>query len=367
MPHSTADPRQSPRHLSDIIGVYPNYDHDCVGMAVTQGRRCRLSTNAMNRAHASRLLDEGTRLIQLGQRNIDNILEALAPLLLCRRWHQNQAADVVREWSKKVEKDQRRSQNATTGSVTSPARSQQSGGRESLARESRELRNPSSFTTDARFSSSPYTSPEDLPDNIQVLFRLLQRVSQTAPVSPNASSRTESTGRSLSSAEPVVARNERTSNATRQSSGHSLERQRTLREAVTSSQQTIEIDRGMNPPSQSLRVASTRNTTETPTTAQQTSSQEPVASPSTTETSNRQRRQQVPTERREVVRKPIEGECHICFLSLRDIEEPAAQEEEEAEEEQPHADNTATTESVSNDPKELVWYIAPACYDIRNL
>jgi Anaphase-promoting complex subunit 11 RING-H2 finger len=330
MPYSTASPRQNNRHLSEIINVCPDHDHACVGIAVTRGRRCQASTNAMNRAHANRLLDEGTRLLQSGQRNIDDILEELAPLLLCRRWHQSQAAEVVREWSKEVQNDQRRSRNQPV----------------SLARGSRESSTPSSFATDIRYSTSPYTSRneslESIAVTLELLVQLLQR-SQTVPVSANTSSRASegsrgSISRPPSSAEHVVRTNEQASNATRQVRGN---------------------NQRVNTSSQSSTVAS-----ETPTTTQHMRPRTPVLFSPTAETSNRQPQRRAQPGRRQVVRKPIEGECHICFLSLRDEE---VVEEEEEEEQEPQTDNTATTDSAPNDSDEetLVWCRSQCGYNFH--
>ncbi|RAK88894.1 hypothetical protein BO79DRAFT_245312 [Aspergillus costaricaensis CBS 115574] len=89
-------------HLSDILGIYPE-SQSCVGWAPSQGRHCRNPTNARNRRHAVSLLDQGTRLLKAG-RSIDHILEELAPLVLCLRYHQNQAAGLTSTWVSRVDK-----------------------------------------------------------------------------------------------------------------------------------------------------------------------------------------------------------------------------------------------------------------------
>ncbi|GLB12482.1 hypothetical protein AtubIFM57258_010164 [Aspergillus tubingensis] len=88
-------------HLSDILGIYPE-SQSCVGWAPSQGRHCRNPTNARNRRHAVSLLDQGTRLLKAG-RSIDHILEELAPLVLCLRYHQNQAAGLTNTWVSRVD------------------------------------------------------------------------------------------------------------------------------------------------------------------------------------------------------------------------------------------------------------------------
>lgn len=115
MPSSTETPDQRPSHLSIILGVAPNVETNCVGFAKTKNRRCKLpASDICGRAQASRILDEGTRLLESGADNIDQILEELVPLLLCRRQHQNQAGQLVCEWSRKVEKFRER-QLASSG------------------------------------------------------------------------------------------------------------------------------------------------------------------------------------------------------------------------------------------------------------
>ncbi|PWY77607.1 hypothetical protein BO83DRAFT_376633 [Aspergillus eucalypticola CBS 122712] len=88
-------------HLSDILGIYPE-SQSCVGWAPSQGRHCRNPTNARNRRHAVSLLDQGTRLLKAG-RSYGHVLEELAPLVLCLRYHQNQAAGLTNTWVSQVD------------------------------------------------------------------------------------------------------------------------------------------------------------------------------------------------------------------------------------------------------------------------
>lgn len=105
MPISIEARDQSPFYLPNILGVAPDSDSRCVGFARTTGQRCRLpASDIRGRAHASRVLDEGTRILESGEENIDEVLEELAPLLLCNRHHQWQAGGLVYDWSRKVEK-----------------------------------------------------------------------------------------------------------------------------------------------------------------------------------------------------------------------------------------------------------------------
>ncbi|GLA06084.1 hypothetical protein AnigIFM60653_006607 [Aspergillus niger] len=91
-----------PRHLSEILKVYPEDEPWCAGFAPSQGRRCHNPTNARNRRHASSLLEQGTRLLRAGQ-SIEHILEDLAPLVLCTRNHQNQAVGLTNTWVSRVD------------------------------------------------------------------------------------------------------------------------------------------------------------------------------------------------------------------------------------------------------------------------
>lgn len=87
--------------LSAIIKLEPEEEPWCAGYAPSQGRRCHMRTNARGRRSAMMLLNEGTKDLQAGW-NIDILLEDLAPHVLCTRFHQNQASDLVRRWKRQV-------------------------------------------------------------------------------------------------------------------------------------------------------------------------------------------------------------------------------------------------------------------------
>ncbi|KAE8413252.1 hypothetical protein BDV36DRAFT_269105 [Aspergillus pseudocaelatus] len=106
-------------HLSEIIQVYPEGERWCVGYAPSQGRRCHQSTNARNRQTAMYLLDEGTEDLYAG-RDINDLLEALAPYTLCTRWHKYQAPELAAKWKRKVQR--------FLGSCVSPAPTQRTAG-----------------------------------------------------------------------------------------------------------------------------------------------------------------------------------------------------------------------------------------------
>ncbi|KAJ5093417.1 hypothetical protein N7456_009278 [Penicillium angulare] len=87
--------------LSEIIKLEPEGEPWCAGYAPSQGRRCHARTNARGRSSAMMLLNEGTKDLRAG-RNIDELLEDLAPHVLCTRFHQSQASDLAQRWKRKV-------------------------------------------------------------------------------------------------------------------------------------------------------------------------------------------------------------------------------------------------------------------------
>ncbi|KAE8380872.1 hypothetical protein BDV26DRAFT_256418 [Aspergillus bertholletiae] len=89
-------------HLSEILQLYPEEERWCAGYAPSQRRRCHASTNARNRKTAMRLLDEGTEDLHAGL-DIDDLLEDLAPCVLCTRFHQNQSHQLAAKWKWQVQ------------------------------------------------------------------------------------------------------------------------------------------------------------------------------------------------------------------------------------------------------------------------
>ncbi|KAJ6178072.1 hypothetical protein N7519_008533 [Penicillium mononematosum] len=87
--------------LSEIIKLEPEREPWCAGYAPSQGRRCHARTNARGRSWAMMLLNDGTKDLRAG-RNIDTLLEDLAPHVLCTRFHQSQASDLLRRWKRQV-------------------------------------------------------------------------------------------------------------------------------------------------------------------------------------------------------------------------------------------------------------------------
>ncbi|KAI9933986.1 hypothetical protein ASPWEDRAFT_168263 [Aspergillus wentii DTO 134E9] len=87
--------------LSSILKVYPLDEHRCLGYTLSNRRRCMNPTNATSRNTASSLLERGTRMLEQAE-SIDSLLECLAPMVLCRRYHQNQARGLASRWKEKV-------------------------------------------------------------------------------------------------------------------------------------------------------------------------------------------------------------------------------------------------------------------------
>jgi hypothetical protein len=86
--------------LRDIIHLHPVREPKCAGFAPSKGRRCTKPTNAANRSTAGRLLDLGSKQLLSGQ-SVDDVLDELAPCVLCR-WHKDQTKTMATEWKSRV-------------------------------------------------------------------------------------------------------------------------------------------------------------------------------------------------------------------------------------------------------------------------
>ncbi|RJE25857.1 hypothetical protein PHISCL_01833 [Aspergillus sclerotialis] len=94
---SQVQPQQHP-HLSSIIQLYPDKEHNCAGYAPSKKRRCHIGTSADSQRSACSLLDKATTELHAGK-SIDNLLYDLAPFVLCQRFHQNQAGELIAKWT----------------------------------------------------------------------------------------------------------------------------------------------------------------------------------------------------------------------------------------------------------------------------
>ncbi|KAL4746502.1 hypothetical protein BDW72DRAFT_184755 [Aspergillus terricola var. indicus] len=105
MPY-TSSYSQSPSapHLSEIISLYPEDEPFCAGYAPSQGRRCRMRTNASNRASAMAILNRATKKLHKGQMPSLDLLIDLAHCTLCTRFHQGQAEGLAEKWRRVIER-----------------------------------------------------------------------------------------------------------------------------------------------------------------------------------------------------------------------------------------------------------------------
>lgn len=89
---------------SGILKIDPDTPgFTCVGYAPSKGRRCHNPIAAANRQEASKLLAKLSKLDPSSSR-IGSILESLAPRLLCKRYHQNQADSISEKWNDRLER-----------------------------------------------------------------------------------------------------------------------------------------------------------------------------------------------------------------------------------------------------------------------
>ncbi len=93
-------PQWAPAEILDIDPHSSNFT--CIGYAKSKNRRCRNPIACDNRQKGANILLEMSRLDPQSQR-LDGKLEGLASRLLCKRWHQDQAAQMKRQWLHEIE------------------------------------------------------------------------------------------------------------------------------------------------------------------------------------------------------------------------------------------------------------------------
>ncbi|KAL1994700.1 hypothetical protein VTN49DRAFT_2170 [Thermomyces lanuginosus] len=271
MPNSYV-PRTHPNHLSNILGVHPDVEFNCAGYARTRGRRCLLRTYGLNRDRACQLLDEGTRVLNSGEECIDDILEELAPLVLCRRWHQYQAETLFHRWTLLVEKFVQR-RRALQQLQPSTAR-----------------QHDTSESSQSEEQQTPAESREqrDTPPRVEQTFIFEDR--STTQITQNiiiANINFVNTGRDATETRPGRDEPERQAD-------------------------TVVSEAGLDTPTSDTASSSVQRTTTTENSEPPTpSSPSNNGSPSTIEG---------PQSSRPVTRRPVEGDCTICFRSLRAAE-----------------------------------------------
>lgn len=94
---------------SEVLEVDPDsFDFRCVGCSKSKpGKpRCRNRVLVATRQEASKILAQISRLDPSSSR-IEGMLESLAPRVLCKSWHQNQADEVVGRWIDRIERFKR--------------------------------------------------------------------------------------------------------------------------------------------------------------------------------------------------------------------------------------------------------------------
>lgn len=364
--------------LSDILAVEVGPGTRCVGQAISQRRRCMNPVSQSSRAEASHLLDVGTRLLESGEEEINDILEQLAPLLLCKGVHQNQAPHLLYDWSMDVQKfhDRRHASERFLRRSLSPAPGYSSlGARHSRAlsytpsRGSLAVRLPinerASFGR--RFASSPTNT----------LYE--QRNASPGAVSSNASS----IGRATSPPRLTLAGSRSTFGET-QARLEIMEQQlselnsylvsiqptrptfhgssqRPIRDEST----TARSEESNSSPFNHPESRASNNTRHEPARrlssrgAMQARSEVRTSTPSTLPETARTARNPVSRQgsrNERVDRKHIEGDCPICFLPLLEdglvVEGDEADDSDDDEEED---DYDEEEDDVQSRGEELVW------------
>ncbi|KAL5001371.1 hypothetical protein BDV10DRAFT_182605 [Aspergillus recurvatus] len=94
----------SPPHLCEIISLYPEDEPFCAGYAPSRGRRCRMRTSAWGRTSAMAILNRATKSLRMGQMPSRDVLVDLAHYTLCTRFHQDQAEGLAMKWQREIER-----------------------------------------------------------------------------------------------------------------------------------------------------------------------------------------------------------------------------------------------------------------------
>ncbi|KAA8650282.1 uncharacterized protein ATNIH1004_002964 [Aspergillus tanneri] len=297
----------SPCLLSEILNLYPKEDNHCVGYAHTKGRQCRNVINKENRNYACGLLERCTRRFCAGQR-IDNLLDELAPLVLCKRFHQYQASDLSSNWRLQICKFQ--ATQIRVAAAASPARR--------------------SAPVEDRMAQR-HMRPET------------PRMTRSRETSSDQQSR-----QSQSSSSPSQTQRRRESPSIRPRTGASIDTDRTARISTDQEESTSTVSSRQRFSETTSAIetesGSTRNTSTASTTTHATRSVTPVQTLTT--------------------RRCVEGNCSICMQSMQEqgqshINQPSTGNEEDEEEDRevwyetnsdtPDPDSEASSESEQQD------------------
>lgn len=295
MPYISVD-RVFPCDLSESLGVHPDIESHCIGFAVSRGRRCRNPISAANRNHACSLLVEGTRRLAAGQ-SVDSQLDAVAPLLLCKKNHQRQASELTARWKREIRSFR---QARTTVSLAENENGLEFGEETGLREQYEILSERVSCALDelnrihrllARRGRATGPRPENSPNAPD---ERVQLVTQPAYDEQRSARPTESSGRNPRDTErentsPIRSRPRLELERERATEQHRQEREIAQtgrrRESVSSDRSQSDSTRSF-----SNDTSSTRN----PATSSGSAYQDTVA------------------------RRPVEGDCGICMSALRD-------------------------------------------------
>ncbi|KAH8434082.1 uncharacterized protein LDX57_011720 [Aspergillus melleus] len=361
--------------LSDIIGLEPEIDRRCAGLAPSQGRRCRNHTNQNGRSSAMMLLHQGTKDLRAG-RSIDTLLAELGPHVLCWR-HKDQASGLERIWRGKVrayldERGAVAAASSSTASRRSTASTRQARPDGSARRAEPARLEP---LTIARGSARDNTSINDLTVlidqalriNIDLRRRVEEARGELSVTAARSSPRQQENSRSSRSA--VV---NSTSARGSTSSGNTLRTSPEERVYITaripstgygsSSEITRTVPRSMQVQGQAP-VSRTRASASVSSRSQ---SQSQDTRSTTSDTAVRNSRSAGIQDRRDetpqVRRRKVEGECGVCLCELRvpkqdddadDEEESDHSEDEDHDEGDNQDDNDDDDDEHQND--ELAW------------
>ncbi|EED19607.1 hypothetical protein TSTA_028890 [Talaromyces stipitatus ATCC 10500] len=390
-----------PCYLPDILGVQPNVNTKCVGFAVTKADHLcgQQASDLSGRAQASRLLNEGTHLLQAGEENIDDLLRKLAPLLLCNRHHQKDAPRLVGEWSVKVAQFNRR-RFALLRPSPSPNETEDT-------QDYRDLRLVHTPNRASHSEEAPQTPVEET-DDIEWSDRIRSTRGTSAPPRFAPPEQLSTSTDTIATTAPAMGqRGSHTplvvsvSVGSPTSTGHAIENISALSSALTGSlddnhyvRARVDIypqiaSEGRSRMRQShyvtvgfpSQVQNTESTTLTYQSRTQSFSWEGTesqplnnrASRNTTAESTHQHRSRGATSastsqelarrptssRSEVTRKRVEGDCHICFLPLQDEGSDDEDEEAKLERQQSEKDDEYDSEhdgESSEEDEELAYY-----------
>ncbi|CAG8288633.1 unnamed protein product [Penicillium salamii] len=282
--------------LSEILELEPEEEPWCAGYAPSQRRRCHIRTNSRGRSSAMALLDKGTEKLQAG-RNIDNLLEDLAPHVLCTRFHQNQASTLTSSWRRKV--------RSYLDSQSTPTRSRATS---STPRASRRPRSISSEPVDLAME-----------ERIAELRRRIEALKELRRVESARSGRGRTT-RSHSRETEDSSRTVSPSRLGSSSGGHVSQERYTERVAERASTEvTVRSVTAVPRPAQahiapSRRVSVSNQTPQSPSTG--------VSVPRRTVIYGRKSR--LP----QVSRREVEGDCGICLCDLHGPQQAVDWEDE---------------------------------------